>query len=511
MHDLIAELLGYVQSATRFKWVSMIVVWVLCLGGWGVISSLQDKYEASARVHVDTRSMLRPLLQGLAIQSDIKQQIQLMQKSLFSRPNLIKVAQKTDLAIDANGREELDDVVDNLKDGIKIESSGGDNLFKISATNSNPGMAKRIVETLLTLIVEETRGVARKSSDSAQRFLERQLKEYEVRLREAEHARESFKRDNFGLLPTQESNPYVALQKVEVSLADANLKLREATNRRNALKGQLEGEEPIFLGLGGESSSGPLDSRIQTLQQKVDELSLRYTDGHPEVIAAKRSIMELEAEKIEQQNEGMFELDNVKSNPVFQQMKIAQGDAAAEIASLQARVGTYEQRVKKLKDEMDKRLKVETKMKNLNRDYDAISKKHQSLLVSLETAKLSEKVEKTTDAVKFRIIDPPRVPNTPSFPNRILFSILAFVVAAGAGFVLAVGLALLRPTYTNTQKVRDTIGLPILGTVSMNWMPEIKRQKWNDFLRFCCVGGVLFLALIGVIVLEINGLNLSII
>lgn len=509
MHDLLSEILGYLESATRFKWVAMIVVWVICIAGWSVVSSLPDKYEASARVHVDTRSMLRPLLHGLAIQSDLKQQIQLMQKSLFSRPNLIRVAQITDLALDASGVDQIDEIVDSLKEGIKISGSGRDNLFTISATNSNPKMAKRIVESLLTIFEEETRGNSRKTSDAAQRFLDRQLKEYEVRLKNAEAERERFKRDNFGLLPSQEGNPYSQLQTINSQLADARLKLSEAVNRRNALANQLEGEEPIFLGLGDNRPPSPLDTRIQVLQQKVDELLLKYTDGHPEVIAAKRSIEELEAEKVRRETDEMFELESLNANPVFQQMRISQGDAEAEIASLQARVDEFTHRAEQLRKEMDLRLKVETQMKNLNRDYDTISKNYQSLVARRETALLTDKVEKTTDSVEFRTVDPPRVPKEPSFPNRMLLSLGVFLVSIVFGLALAILLALLRPTFSTTQKLRDATGLPILGTVSMNWMPEIKKRKWNDFLRFCCAGVLLFVTFIGVIVLDLNGINLS--
>ncbi|MCI0733292.1 MAG: hypothetical protein L0Y38_05665, partial [Methylococcaceae bacterium] len=377
-----------------------------------------------------------------------------------------------------------------------------------------PEIAKKIVQALLALFVEEAQGKHRADSGNAQRFLDDQVKEYETRLQKAELAKEDFKRKNFSLLPGQGGNPYTQRQSVTAQLAAAKLALDEAQNRRDALESQINGEEPTFLGLGSEDSrSSPLDDRIQVLQQQVDQLTLKYTEGHPEIIAAKRSIEELKKEKEKemelQLEDGDSAVNNYQSNPVFQQMKISQSNAAAEVASLQARVKAYQVQADLLHKQMDRMLEVETEMQNLNRDYDLINKNYQTLLARRESARMTEKVDKTTESVNFRIVDPPRVPNTPAFPNRILFSTLALVVGIVLGAGIAVVITFLRPTIPNSQKLREITGLPILGQVSMNWIPEIRQQKWVSFLRFCGAGMMLFLVFIGVLLLEMNGLNLS--
>lgn len=511
MHEVFAEVLGYLQNATRYKWIAMAVAWLFCIVAWAGVSSLPDRFEASSRVHVDTQSKLQPLLRGLTVGSQVNAQIKLMQKMFFNRPNLIKVARAVDLDLHAKDSKQMDDVIDDLKDSIGLKNSGRDFLFTITATNKNPQVAKNIVEALLALFVEQAKGKNREDSDSAQRFLTDQVKEYEVRLQKSELAVENFKRKNYGLLPKQGANPYSQLRTVTAKLTEAKLELDEAQNRWNSLSRQLSGEEPTFLGLFTEDDrSSPLDSRIQLLQQRVDELTLKYTDGHPEVIAAKRSIAELENEKASEYVDGEGYLSsNIHANPVFQKMKISQGDVAAEIASLQVRVKAYQDQVDLIRKQMDRRLQVETELKNLNRDYALIQKNYQTLLSRRESAELSEKVEKTTDYVNFRIVDPPRVPSIPSFPNRILFSSLVLVAGVGLGVAVALLLSFLKPTFSNAQKIRDITGLPILGQVSMNWIPGIKQKKWIAFVRFCGLGLVLFLLFVGVIVLEINGLNLS--
>ena len=75
----------------------IISTWLLCPIGWLGVTTLPDQYESSARVYVDTQSLLRPLMKGLMVETDPNTQIRLMIKTLLSRPNLERITRMTDL------------------------------------------------------------------------------------------------------------------------------------------------------------------------------------------------------------------------------------------------------------------------------------------------------------------------------------------------------------------------------------------------------------------------------
>ncbi len=504
MHELLVEVLGYLQVAARYKWWGILTAWLVCLAGWMYVSQLPDQYKATAKVYVDTRSVLRPLLKGLTIQPDVDKQVKLMTRLLLTRPNLEKIARMTDLDLVATDERAMEGVIDRLKSSIEIESARRVNIFTISANDSNPNLAKRLVQATLTVFVEQALGETRRDADNAQRFLDQQIKEYERRLKLAEQAIEEFKRKNYGLLPGQGGNLYEELQNANTQLEEAKLALEEAINRRDEIARQLEDDEPMFADFGSASLS-PKETRIQAMQERLDELLLKYTDKHPEVIALKKSIAQL---KNQPEEESFGDDMGNTENPIFQQMKISLSEADANVASLQARVKAYENKIKRLKKGMDARLRVETELKSLNRDYGTVKENYEILLARREQARLSESVEQNTDSVKFRVIDPPQVPSKPSAPNRILLSVAVLSAGFLSGFGLTIFLALLRPTFISPQKLREVTGFPVLGTVSMNWVPAIKRKKWLEFLRFCgaCAGLVVIFA--GLILLEIKGINL---
>ncbi|MGX2031234.1 XrtA system polysaccharide chain length determinant [Methylocaldum gracile] len=489
MHELIAEVLGHIQGATRYKWLSIALAWVISLAGWVFVAQMPNKYEASARVHVDTRSVLRPLLSGLAIQPDVSGQIRLMSKLMFSRPNLEKVARMTDLDLGAKDEASMEKLVSHLQSAMSI-TGGENNLFTISAEDQNPAVAKKIVQALLTIFVEQTLGESREDSNSAQKFLDQQLKEYETRLQAAEKAREDFKRANYGLLPEHGGDLYGQLGTLNGQLEEAKMALQEAVYRREEMQRQLDEEEPSFTDFGSQVAASPLDTRIQALQARLDELLQKKEEE--------------EAASEEDTSSGM----GGETNPVFQQKKIALGEADANVASLNSRVKIFEEKIENLKKQMDDRLKVETQLQGLNRDYAAIKENYDALLKRRETARMSESVEQSTDSVKFKIVDPPQVPTKPSAPNRILLSVGVFAAGIVVSIGLAVFLALLRPAFNTMNKVREVTGLPVLGSVSMNWIPEIKERKWREFLAFTAVFAMLFVVFVGVILLEIRGYHL---
>src|ERR1700722_3322567 len=101
MQQTLEKILSIFHGAWRFHRLAIVAAWLICLLSWVLISVLPDLYEARARVFVDTRTALKPVLQGLAIDQDVNAQINFVRQSLLSSPQLEKVGRATGL-IDAS-------------------------------------------------------------------------------------------------------------------------------------------------------------------------------------------------------------------------------------------------------------------------------------------------------------------------------------------------------------------------------------------------------------------------
>lgn len=470
MQDIIDLALSYLRAIWNKRWYALAAAWLVCIIGWGVVMKLPNQYEASARIHIDTQSFLKPLLRGLTFSSSPAQQIQLMVTTLLSRPNLEKIARMSDLDLQVKTDKEMDSLLEDLKSKIKLGQQGrGQDLYVVSYLDENREVAKRVVQSVLTVFVENTLGENREESVTAKRFLDSEIKDYEQRLKDSEARLVEFKRQNVDYLSSGGSDYYQRLQSAMGEVESANLILTEAVRQRDSIQQQIEDQEEelafVFETSDLETTS-KYDARISALQSRLDEMSLKYTSKHPDVITLKSQIRDLEYKRNKElaarAESGSLEADN----PVLQSLKLSLSNATAQVAALQARVKAHEEKVAKLQQLVHTIPAVEAQMADLNRDYDVIKRKYQELLTRREQAQITQKASQASDDIEFRVVDPARVPFEPAGPPRVLYMTGVLVAAIAVGIAFSLLLVLIRPTYSSVRMLALSTGLPVLGTVS---------------------------------------------
>jgi polysaccharide chain length determinant protein (PEP-CTERM system associated) len=511
MHQLVEMILGYVRSAWRYRWLALLVAWAISLGGWVYVSQMPDEYRSSAQVHLDTDSILRPLLRGLTVDINVAQRVQLLTRTLLSQPNLEKLARATDLHLQAATPGDMDRLVDRLRARISIGSDRRQpNLFTIAYTDTDPRKAQEVVQALLNIFMESTLGESRQDTDLAQRFLDQQIREYEQRLVAAEERLADFRRANVGMMPSDRGNYYSRLEGVETQLESAQLQIREVQNRRSELARQLAREQPVIQ--GGENWWGvasPYDTRIQNMEAQIDELLLRFTERHPDVVALRRTIADLE-ERHRQDLELMEQSDSVslaeheatRTNPVFQSLRLALSAVDAEIASLRVRVRQFEDQTQDLLSRIDTIPQIEAELARLDRDYNVNRNQYNQLLQRRETAQMVQVVEERGEQVQFRVIEPPRVPRAAAGPNRPMHFTIVLVVALGAGAGLAFVLSQLRPVFDNRRALAAETGFPVLGSVSWAMSPLEKARIRLGLVSFAALAAALLLVFGGAVLFD---------
>ena len=496
MQEILTLVLGYARGVWRYRWISLIVAWPLALAGWLYVVEMPDVYEASAKVHVDTESILRPLMRGLAVETDLNQRVSLMARTLLTRPNLEQVARMSDMHLEARSDAGMDRIVDELRSGITLSGDRRGDIYTIAYRNADPKRAHAVVQAMLTFFVESALGDSRGEGDMAEQFLDEQIKAHEERLQEAEKRRADFRRENVGLLPGDRGDYYQRLQETQGLLDEAQLQLREAEDRRDEIERQLIGEEPVF-GLMNEGTvdettaeeltmdeTSSLDLRINELKTRLDELLLAYTERHPDVAILRRSIENLEEEKRAELAQKRAELakrraelarlrqsrpgwtGDLDTNPVYQQMRIALSNAQVEVSALKVRVEEYRRQVQELKALVDTIPQIEAELVRLDRDYNVTRENYQRLLESRERAEMTQTLEQRGEDVQFRVVEPARVPSAPAGPDRPLFYTGVLIVAVGAGLALAFIVAQLRPVFDSRKQLREVTGFPVLGGLS---------------------------------------------
>jgi polysaccharide chain length determinant protein (PEP-CTERM system associated) len=405
-----------------------------------------------------------------------------------------------DLDVKSKSVAEHEELVEELMSQIKIQGTERDDIYTISYTNPNPKLGKDIVQALLTLFLEGSYGGKKQDSEKAVQFIDDQIKSYEAKLSGAENALKDFKVKHYNLLPRNGADYGGKMAELNDQLSSARLELAEAEQARNALRRQMPGAEPGAGGAAAEAGHPELDQRIATVEKNLDALRMQFTEEHPDIVGGKRLLEQLRNKRADDLRNRKPSADPGASySPMLQQMNVSLSAAEARVAGLRARVIEYGSRLAQLRSQMTAAPEVEAQLAQLNRDYQVNKENYEKLVASREAAKLSGSLTSATEMLSFRVIDPPTVPAMPAGPNRIQLYSLVFVVALAGGLGAALALSQVRPTFLSQRALREVTGLPVLGSVGMNWTERqrVNRQRRMVALSMavavlvCAYGGII--------------------
>jgi polysaccharide chain length determinant protein (PEP-CTERM system associated) len=506
MNDVYQQLLGYAASLWRKRWYIALVGWVLCIPGWFGVVALPDRYESAARVYVDTDNLLSPLLRGISVEGNVGQQVDFMQRTLLSRPNVDKLMRMTDLDLLAKTQVDKDELYKDIAKRVAITQNQGRNLFSVSFVDKTPEVAQRVVQSLLSIFVESNVGASRTDIEKARQFLDVQIAQYEKQLQASEARLAEYKKSHLDILSRggQGASFQQSLEAAQAARTDTKGKLDDMISRRDSLKKQLA-QTPQFLSVdqapqvvvqnNGEKALPPelksIQTRIDDQQKSIDTLASRFTEQHPDLRQARKQLAELQAQYAEVEkklkaggtggNDGSgVTTKPVKSsvpNQVYDQTASKLIDAESAISTLERQLEVADEQTKRFEQLASTAPLVEAELSTLNRDYGVIRKNYDELIARREAAKLADAVETTGEKIQFRIVDPPQIPSLPSGPPRLILMSAVLFGSLAIGVVVAFLMAQLDDTFISIGMLRQNIGLPVLGSVSRILTPGDRRLR----------------------------------
>jgi polysaccharide chain length determinant protein (PEP-CTERM system associated) len=530
----IDHILDEVRGAWRFRWLALLTAMVLALIGWTVVLSLPDRYEAYAQVFVDTRTDLKPALQGLTVEQSVDAQINYVRHSLLEGPGLEQIARESGvLSEDLTDERQRTKILDGLRNRILLSVSSAGNpgddrvtagsVYSIAFMDPSRDLALKVVDTLLREFSERVLGGKRVSSQKAQSFLEAQVKDYEERLSAAEQRLAAFKKRNVGLMPSDQGGYFAQLQ-TEVEVAKkAETDLSRAVSRRAELWKQLHSDAAISAagvtspagGAGGAPSGGDTLSRIQEAQARLDELLLKFTDRHPDVIAARATLEELkrrravEMDSLRRGDANAVAASGAGNNPVYQSIQLELNKQDVEIAALRSDLAEYQNSVAELRRNLDNAPQVEAEYQQLNRDYEVNKTEYAALLANYQKARLGEQAD-NAGSVRFEIALPPTASPLPVWPRRVRLLAGVWLGAIALGAALAYALHRFRPVINSIHAINAITDFPILGIVSVAFPTRHRAERRRELRRISLGAACFVLALFAALTLNHAGVRLNI-
>ncbi|WP_431282810.1 XrtA system polysaccharide chain length determinant [Humitalea sp. 24SJ18S-53] len=465
----------YGSAGWRQRWKALLAAWVVCVIGWIGIQLIPNKYESSARIYADADAILATLLRGIAVESSPAGQVEVLQRTLLSRPNLEKVIDRTDLEQRVSTPAERDLLVTRLTRDIRITPQTR-NLFTIDYRDTHPRVARDVVQTMLTLFMEAAVATDRQQMASARTFIGQQIATYEVQLRQAERRRAEFQARYVDLLPSDALGGNSRLEQARTRLAQVQGELQDARMRRDLTQQQIDvasAQPAPEVGGGGGG-----DPRLADAERALRDLRLRYTDQHPEVVAARAAIARMRTSGPGPAPRAASAPRAARQNPELEQLRVRLVDVLAQISSLERQDRDARAEITRLDAVARSEPEVQAQFLNLDRDYTVLRRNYEELLARRESIQIAGAARTNSDRVKLEVIDPATIPSAPVAPNRPLLAAGVLVAGIGAGFAVALLLVRLDRTFYSVHDLR-ALGLPVLGAVSAPKSPPRVAQGFG--------------------------------
>ena len=480
MHDVFQQVLGYAVAAWRRRWYALIVAWMVCLAGWVLVERIPDTYRSSTRIFIDTQSMLDQLMGNLAISINrgLLSELEVVRRSLTSRPNLEQVMRETDLDVLARTPADVERIIGDLNAKLVV-SRDRNNFFSISYVDSNPTLAYNVVQSVLNIFIESNLGTSRDDMAVTTRFLDDQIRRAQTEMERLEQELTRFEIDNRGFLPgsgnfeARRSAAQATRDRLSQERREASSQLDQLNQDLTRMLEGLRGEEPLL---------SPRGERVAQLETQISELLLRYTEQHPEVILTER-LLARERELLARETAS----GTGGSSPLIEQIR-------SSISRHEAAIELYDQRIDQLDIDMaemsamvNQTPEVLSEYRRLEREIGVVRSNHAALIERRERLQFREDMEASVDSVQFRVVEPPSQPVTPSGPNRVLLRSAVLIGGLGAGAGFAFFLGLLANTINTTGRLEQIAQRPTLGTVTRVRLRFQTRRRFAELTAFSVI------------------------
>jgi polysaccharide chain length determinant protein (PEP-CTERM system associated) len=500
MNSLFEELRIALHGVWQRRSLALAVAWGVCLTGWLVVGMTPNKYESKASVFLQTQSLLPEKL-GMTL-AERKNFIDGITQTLTSAENLEKVVRGTGLVQQGAAPAEVAGRIAALRKTITIVARQ-DNLFEISATAGYAGLsnarnarlAREIVQNLLDLFVEGNLSGSRTETAQTLSFLDTQLTQREQQLQDAETRRAAFESRYMGLLPGAGSiSQRMEAARAEMGQVESNLMI--ARGALAAVNGQMN-SVPQSDAPSGTAYSGSASGRVTAIEAQIAEgLARGWTESHPDIVALKGQLARARAGATAESRSGHV-INAGPPNPAYLTLRSMQAEKQAAVAALAARRAQLQAEMAQYQTRQVEEPGVAAEQQRLNRDHEVLKAQYDKLLADREEVKLRGSLQMDTNAVSFRVIEPPSAPRVPAAPNRPLLLALVLVAGIASGVGVAFAIGQIRTSFATAARLERASGLPVIGSISEVATPARQQERAQKSKYFA--GGTI--GLVGAFVL----------
>jgi polysaccharide biosynthesis transport protein len=431
------DLKFYLKVFFRRKWFFIIPFFGISIFTSISTFFLTEKYQASSIILAEKGKIINPLMQGVGIATDDQERLKNLKQKVLNKPQLEAIAKKLKLVENPQNAFEMEACIQELMKIIELNTKGSD-YFEILCTGKDPQIITSIVQVLVDNFLKQNIIDSEKDTNAAVNFMRSQLDVYEKKLEKSEQALKEFKQKYIDEMPGTENTALHDLTSYKSQLSETQLKLKELQMEISSLENQLSKEKEIVL-KEQTVEKDPLMQKLRDMKTNYSELLSRYTEDHPEIIAMKKQIEEIEKQIKNRslKDNSIVESETTSVNPTYRTLYERLNSAKIDYQTLMTREHQLSEKVKTNEEKVKNIPAREEELARLTRDYTQNEEMYTTFLKKLEEARVSGQLAEENKGEKFSVVEPVKKPIKPISPNKLKIMLIGFIfsITIGLGMV----------------------------------------------------------------------------
>jgi polysaccharide chain length determinant protein (PEP-CTERM system associated) len=483
----------YLEILRRRMWY-IIIPFVLVMVGASIYAIIAPReYKASTLVLVSPQSVPEDFVHA-TVTSRVEERLQSIAQEVMSRTRLETIM--TEFRLYEKERKNLskEEVVELMRKNIQVElptKKDERGSFAISFINDNPNTAMAVANRLSSLFIEENLKIREQQASGTTEFLTNELAASKAKLDQMEASVTQYKRRFMGGLPEQRDTNLKILDQMQNQNQRISESIRAAEDRKLFIQKQLTDMDmpasmPVAAGSGKDSQSsikpsltqkdagsavaadtgGTYETKKDKLKRELEDLRTKYTDNHPDVLAMKKKLADLEKNKYTYDND-------IKSDPRYKELKNQLMITSLEIKRLHDESASVSAQINKYMGRVEQTPAREQDMAAMLREYESTKVAYETLMKKSQGAEQAENLEKRQKGEQFKIIDPARVPEEPFSPNIPKILLISLFAGLAGGMALAFIREQMDRSFHDAADVELSLGIKVLATI-----PKIEEKAF---------------------------------
>lgn len=460
------DVAGILAPWRRRKWLVSGVFAVVLAGAIGLAAFLPNLYQSTATILIERPQVSESFVRS-AVTIDLETRLQTIREQITSRSRLWSVIMAHDLYPELRAKQPPEVVVAQMRRDLSVEMKGVENraepgstiTLAVSYRGGHPKTVASVANALAGEYVEENSKTRERHARGTSEFLKSQLDQAKTQL-EGQEARLNAFRMRFGNeLPSGREAALSALERMGTQL-DRNAESQARVKDRMAMLERDAAAPPPPLPDGSESD----EARLAKLQAQLTDLRQRYTEGYPDVVAAKQELAAVQR-RLRQSSGSIAAAGTTSVTPSAARTQALRRQMESDLKSLRDEERRLQPSILSYQSRVERGSARDIELEQLSRDYVATREQYDSLLKRYNDAALAERVELRSNGEEFSILDSAVAPTQPTAPHRTRLYIMALAFALGVTVGVMLLVHWLDGALHTSDEVRSMTTLPILASV----------------------------------------------